>query len=352
MNQIIDLRSDTVTVPTQRMRQAMFDAPVGDDVLGEDPTVQRLEAMAAEIFGKEAALFVVSGTMANQTAVMTLCSRGDQMVVHDRSHIYNLEVGGLAATCGVQPRALHAPGGRYDLTELEREIHKADIQRAPTTLICLENTFDLNRGLTLPRDHIREVCELARKRAVRVYMDGARIFNAAIALGTTAARLVEGVDVVGTCLSKGLGCPVGSLLAGTKEFVAEARRMRQRLGGGWRQAGVIAAAGIVGLEEMVDRLAEDHEKARRLGSGLQGLGLGVDMEQVQTNIVHVTLNSIGISSEVFCSRLSDQGIRVKPVGPTEVRMVTHKDIAAEDIDRTLKTVKQCFATKDTKSKNL
>lgn len=342
MNRIIDLRSDTVTVPTQRMRRAMFDAPVGDDVLGEDPTVQRLEATAAEIFGKEAALFVVSGTMANQTAVMTLCSRGDQIVVHDRSHMYNLEVGGLASTCGVQSRAIRAPGGRYNLADLDREIHRADIQRAPTTLVCLENTFDLNRGLAVPAEHIREVCDLARKKSVRVYMDGARIFNAAIALKTKAARLVEDVDVVGTCLSKGLGCPVGSLLAGTREFVAEARRMRQRLGGGWRQAGVLAAAGIVGIEEMVERLAEDHEKAHLLAKGLKGLGLGVDMAQVQTNIVHVDLAPLGVSSETFCGRLSAHGVKAKPVGAMDMRMVTHKDIEPEDIDTTLKAVAECL----------
>jgi threonine aldolase len=256
--------------------------------------------------------------------------------------MYNLEVGGLASTCGVQPRALCAPGGRYDLCELEREIHPADIQRAPTTLLCLENTFDLNRGLAVPGDHIREVCDLALRKSVRVYLDGARIFNAAIALGTTVARLVQGADVAATCLSKGLGCPVGSLLVGTRDFIAEARRMRQRLGGGWRQAGVLAAAGIVGMEEMVDRLAEDHEKAGCLAQGLIDLGLGVDPEQVQTNIVHVDLEPMGIHAELFCGRLRALGVKAKPLGPMEVRMVTHKDVSPADIEAALRAVRRCL----------
>jgi len=335
---MIDLRSDTVTVPTDRMRDAMRDAIVGDDVLGEDPTVRQLEGMAAELFGKEAGLFLVSGTMANQVAVMTLCDYGDQIIVHRRSHIYNLEVSGLATTCGVQPRAIDVRGGRYDLAALEEEIHHATLQESPTTLICLENTFDLNRGLAIPPDHIRDVCDLAKRNGVRVYMDGARIFNAAVALGATAASLCEDVDAVATCLSKGLGCPIGSLLLGPSDFVCEARRMRQRIGGGWRQAGILAAAGIVALEEMVDRLAEDHLNARLLAEGLIKSGLGVDLKQVQTNIIHINLQSQGIDSTTFCGRLANLGVKVKPIGQQEVRVVTHKDFCRSDIGCVLEAV--------------
>lgn len=342
MDRMVDLRSDTVTLPTEKMRDVMRDAPVGDDVLGEDPTVQKLEAMAAERFGKEKGLFVTSGTMANQVTVMTLCRRGDQIIVHNHSHIHNLEVGGLASTCGVQPRAIHAPGGVYNLEELDREIHFPDIQRAPTTLICLENSFDLNRGLAVPRDHIQEICALAKKRSVNTYMDGARVFNAAIALGMTVDQLTKGVDVVATCLSKGLGCPVGSLIMGDRAFIDEARRMRQRVGGGWRQAGILAAAGILALEEMVDRLAEDHEKARTLARGLIDLGFGVDPEQVQTNIIHVDLTPVGLDSVGFSNALAPMGVKIKPVGPREFRMVTHRDIHDEDIPIVLERVQTCL----------
>ncbi len=342
MDRIIDLRSDTVTVPTQKMRDVMRDAPVGDDVLGEDPTVERLEAMAAERFGKEKGLFVTSGTMANQVTVMTLCQRGDQIIVHNNSHIYNLEVGGLASTCGVQPRAIHAPSGYFNLEELNREIHSPDIQRAPTTLICLENSFDLNRGLAVPRDHILQICTLAGKASVNTYMDGARVFNAAIALGTTVEQLTKGVDVVATCLSKGLGCPVGSLVMGDAAFIDEARRMRQRLGGGWRQAGILAAAGILALEEMVDRLAEDHDKARVLAHGLIELGLGVDPAQVHTNIIYVDLSPVGFDSARFADALAQLGVKIKPVGPMEFRMVTHKDTHSEDIPMVMEKVKICL----------
>jgi threonine aldolase len=345
-DRIIDLRSDTVTLPTEKMRDVMRNAPVGDDVLGEDPTVRKLEAMAAERFGREKALFVTSGTMANQVTVMTLCRRGDQIIVHRNSHIYNLEVGGLASTCGVQPRAVHAPGGVFNLEELNREIHAPDIQRAPTTLICLENSFDLNRGLAVPREHIEEVCSLAGRGSVNTYMDGARVFNAAIALGTTVESLTKGVDVVATCLSKGLGCPVGSLIMGEAPFVDEARRMRQRVGGGWRQAGILAAAGVLALEEMVDRLAEDHERARVLAHGLISLGLGVDPEQVQTNIVHVDLSHLNLDATGLAGALAQSEVRIKPVGPMAFRMVTHKDILDEDIPVVIDRVKSCLEKSD------
>lgn len=342
MERWIDLRSDTVTTPTERMRDAMRNAIVGDDVMGEDPTVNQLEKMAATLFGKEAALFVGSGTMANQVAVMVFCSRGDQVIVHDQSHIYNLEVGGLASTCGVQTRAIPAPQGHFDLQRLEKEIHRADIQRAPTTLICLENTFDLNRGLVVQPEQTQAVVEVARRVGIKTHLDGARVLNAAIALHLPVSRLCQGVDSVALCLSKALACPVGSLLMGSAAFVAEARRMRQRLGGGWRQAGILAAAGIVALEEMVDRLAEDHGNARQLAQGLLTLGLDIDLAQVQTNIVHIGLYSLGLDAAEFCGQLSNMGIKAKVIGKQEARMVTHKDVASEDIETVVSAVKGCL----------
>ena len=342
MTKIIDLRSDTVTTPTERMREAMKDAAVGDDVLYEDPTVRKLEEMGAELFGKEQGLLTVSGTMSNQVAVLSLCKKGDQIIVHDRSHMYNLEVAGLASIGGVQPRPVFALGGRYDLDELEREVFTSQIQTAPTRLICIENTFDLNRGLVIPKEHIDEVVHLAEKHNITVYMDGARVLNAAVKLNMNPAKLCEGVDALALCLSKALACPIGSLLVGSSEFIARARRMRQMLGGGWRQAGIIAAAGIVALEQMVDRLAEDHENARLLAEGLITLGLGIDSTQVQTNIIHIDLSVLGVTSVDFCSSLLEKGVKAKPVGLYEVRMITHKDFKASDIETVLDAVSMCL----------
>ncbi len=342
MERIIDLRSDTVTHPTERMRDAMRDAVVGDDILGEDPTVKRLEALGAEMFGKEAGLFLTSGTMSNQVAVLTFCNKGDQIIVHNRAHIYNLEVAGLASVCGVQARPIQAINGMYDLKELEKEIHTAQIQTAPTTLICLENTFDLNRGLVVKPDYIAEVKKIADEHDIKVYMDGARIFNAAVALGITVDKLNQSVDAVGVCLCKGLGSPFGSLLLGSKEFIAKARRMKQMIGGGMRQGGIMAAAGIVGLEEMVDRIDEDHENAKILASCLQKVGLGIDMEQVQTNVIHIDLKAVNIKAAEFCDNLLSLGIKAKPVGEFEVRMITHKDFKTAEINTVVSKVEQCI----------
>jgi threonine aldolase len=273
------------------MRAAMASAEVGDDVAGEDPTVNRLQAVAAERFAKESALFFPTGTMANQAAVMALCRSGDQVIVHRQSHIYNLEVNGLATLCGVQARAIETPDGLLRPADLKAEICAASLQEAPTTLLCLENSFDLNRGLAVPVDHINLVTSLAHGAGLKVFMDGARLFNAAVALEISVDTLTESVDAVAVCLSKGLACPVGSLLMGPTDFIARAKRMRQRLGGGWRQAGILASAGLVALEEMVDRLTEDHANAQRLAEGLLALGFSIDRDQVQTNIVRVPLGN-------------------------------------------------------------
>ena len=342
---MIDFRSDTVTTPTERMRDAMRDAAVGDDVLDEDPTVDRLERKAAEIFGKEDCLFVVSGTMANQIAVLALCQRGDQVIVLDQSHIFNLEVGGLSSTCGVQPRAMPAFEGRIDPDSVEKEIFAADTQRSPTTLLCLENTCDLNRGLPLAPMITNPITQLAHQRGLKTYLDGARIFNASVALDLPVSNLCEDFDVVAACLSKGLACPVGSVLGGTSEFIAAARRMRQRLGGGWRQAGILAAAGIVALEEMIDRLEDDHANAHCLAEGLLSMGFGIDLEQVKTNIVHVGLEHVAFGELEFERRLAEMGIRVKVIGKEQIRMVTHKDILEADIENTLDSIRQVLRAK-------
>lgn len=337
----LDLRSDTVTAPTEEMRDAMRNAWVGDVVLGEDPTVLELERMGAQLFGKEACVLTVSGTMSNQAAVLSMTGRGEQIVVHDQSHMYNLEVAGLAQICGVQARPIHAENGRLDLDELRANIISAAVQTAPTTLVCMENTFHLNRGLVVGKEHIDDVCGVAHGYGIPVYMDGARILNAAAALKMEPDRLCESVDAVSVCLSKALGCPIGSLLAGTEEMIGRARRMRQMLGGGWRQGGVVAAAGIVGLSRW-RALEADHVKARNLAFGLKRLGLGIDMNQVQTNVIRIDLKPAGLYSDAFCKTLEGFGVKAKPIEPQAVRMICHKDVEEQDIPVALRAVSDCL----------
>lgn len=338
MDKIIDLRSDTVTKPTKQMLDAMKNAETGDDVMGEDPTVRLLEERCSDLFKKEDAMFVVSGTMANQITVMTYCQSGDQIIVHDRSHIYNLEVGGISATSGVQPRAVSIDNGFYDLSQLKKEVHTIDIQHAPTVMVCHENTFDLNRGLITPIEHLDQLSSFSRQYGLKLFLDGARIFNASIASKMSVDRICKNVDAVAFCLSKGLACPVGSILLGTKEFIHNAKRMRQRLGGGWRQAGILAAAGIVALDNMIDRLADDHINAKKLAMGLKEIGLGIDLNQVQTNIIYVNLSEVPLDSIYFAEQLSVLGVKVKPIEPKAVRMVTHKDISKKDLENVLQVI--------------
>lgn len=338
----IDVRSDTVTTPTEEMRRAMYEAEVGDDVIGDDPTVLRLQEQGAALFGKEACLVTTSGTMSNQAAVLSLTNKCEQIVVHDKSHMYNLEVAGLAQICGVQPRPIRAPGGIYDLEELEANLVTAAIQNAPTTLVCIENTFDLNQGLVVPKAHIDAVCQLAHRHGIPVYMDGARVLNAAVALDMDPAVLCEHVDVVSLCLSKALACPIGSILMGPRDVVARARVMRQMLGGGWRQGGVVAAAGIVGLNHYKD-LKRDHDRAQVLAKGLEDLGLGIDPAQVQTNVVRIDTSPFSMTGAQFCAELEPFGVKAKPVGPAYVRMICHKDFTDELVPTLLEAVKGCLA---------
>jgi threonine aldolase len=331
MEKIIDLRSDTVTRPTPEMREAMKNAVVGDDILRDDPTVIQLEELGAEIFGKEAALLTISGTMSNEIAAMVYAKPGDEIVVFSESHIYNLETGGISALSGAQPRPLKSNLGTYDAKALCRAIMPPGVQRARTRLICLENTFHLDRGLAIDKSRYAETIDMALEHHLPLFMDGARIFNAAVALNTNVADLVSFCDAADVCLCKGLAAPLGSLLVGTKDFIEEARRIRQRIGGGMRQAGVIAAPGIIALTGMVQRLAEDHENAERMRSGLESLGIRVDRGGVLTNIINLDICPVGWKAPLFADRLNESGIQVKVCTEHVLRMVTHNDIQSRDI---------------------
>jgi threonine aldolase len=333
---VIDLRSDTVTHPTPEMRQAMFEAEVGDDVYREDPTVNRLEAMAARMMGKEAALFTTSGTQSNLIAVLTHTKHGDEIILGDESHIFWYEVGGAAALGGVIMHTVPTDScGRLNLDDIDRAIRSRDIHYPETTLLCLENTHNRSGGAVLTTDYTDEICNLAHTRGLKVYLDGARIFNAAVALDVPACALAQNVDSVALCLSKGLSAPVGSLLCGSKDFVDRARKFRKMLGGGMRQAGVIAAAGIVALETMVDRLAEDHANARRLAQGLASIkGIKLAQDDIPTNIVMFHL-SPELSVVEFVESLEKEGVKIGLRDGRPFRAVTHRMISSADIDETL-----------------
>ncbi len=341
----IDLRSDTVTLPTPAMREAMYRAEVGDDVLGEDPTINRLEEMAAERMGKEAALFVASGTMANLVCLLTHCGRGDEFIVGHMAHTFLYEAGGSAALGGLHPHTVpNQPDGTLDLGDVETAIRGHNVHFPRTRLICLENTHNRCGGAALSVEYTNALCELAHSRHIAVHLDGARIFNAAIALEVDVKELTRNVDSVSFCLSKGLSCPVGSLVCGSTDFIAEARRNRKMVGGGMRQAGIIAAAGVVALEEMIDRLAEDHVNARRLADGLAEIaGLSVDPERAQTNIVYFDLLDDGLQPEQFLAGLREGGVKVSSTGPRRFRAVTHYGIEAEDIEKALAVMHQVMA---------
>jgi threonine aldolase len=333
--QIIDLRSDTLTTPTAAMRKAMAEADVGDDVFGEDPTVARLEEMAAGRVGKQAALFVCSGTMGNLVSQLAHCGRGDEMILGDQSHVFYYEQGGSAAVGGIHPRTVpNRPDGTMEPAAIEAAVRGDDIHFPRTRLIVLENTHNRCSGTPLSTDYMQEIASLARTHGLKVHVDGARIFNAAVALGKDARDLAAGADSISFCLSKGLAAPVGSMVCGTQPFVARARRARKLLGGGMRQAGILAAAGIVALEEMTDRLADDHANAHLLAQGLAGLdGLAVDPSGVRTNIVFVDVTREDLTAAGLSERLARLGVRVLPLGPRQIRAVTHYHIQRAAIDR-------------------
>jgi len=333
----IDLRSDTVTLPTQAMREAIFHAELGDDVFGEDPTTNRLEKMAAERMGKEAALMVASGTMGNLVCVLTHCKRGEEVILGDQSHTFLYEAGGISAVGGIHPHTVvNQPDGTMRLEDIEAAIRGNNVHFPRSRLICLENTHNRCYGSVLTPQYMKSVAKLAADNNLCVHLDGARVFNAAIALGLDVAELTCYADSVSFCLSKGLSSPVGSLICGSSDFIAEARRNRKVLGGGMRQSGIIAAAGITALEQMVDRLAEDHENAKRLAEGIARIqGLSIELNRIQTNIVYFDIADGQFDTGKLVTHLSDRGIKILQLAPNRLRAVTHYGISAEDINLTL-----------------
>lgn len=324
--EFIDLRSDTVTKPTEAMRMAMAQAPVGDDVYGEDPTINRLQEMAAQRMGKEAGLFVPSGTMGNLAAVLTHCGRGDEVIMGNLGHTFLFEGGGVAALGGVMPHTLiNQPDGTLKLEEIENAIRPEDVHHPVTRLVILENTHNRCGGVPISAEYTRQVGDLAKRHGLQVHLDGARIFNAAAVLNLTAAELAAHVDSVTFCLSKGLCAPVGSVLCGSNDFIQHARRIRKQLGGGMRQAGVLAAAGIIALEHMTTRIAEDHIRAKNLAAGLGRIpGIVLDPGTPATNMIFISLDqAVPASAAQVVARLMDCGVKVGAVGARRFRLVTH-----------------------------
>jgi threonine aldolase len=315
----------------------MAEAEVGDDVFGEDPTVNRLEKTAAERLGKQAALFVASGTMGNLASVLSHCGRGDEVILGDRAHMHLFEQGGMAALGGVHPRTVrNEPDGTMDLRAIEGVIRPDDVHHPRTRLIAVENTHNRCHGSPLSLAYMRGLRELADKYHLKIHVDGARIFNSAVAQNLDARELAADADSVTFCLSKALAAPVGSVVCGSDEFIALARRARKVLGGGMRQAGVLAAAGIVALDEMVDRLAEDHANARKLAEGLCGVdGLSISLELVKSNIVFIGVEREGMTPQLLSERLKARGVLILPTGPDRLRAVTNYHVMAEDIDHIL-----------------
>jgi threonine aldolase len=344
---MIDLRSDTVTVPTDEMRKAMAHAEVGDDVYGEDPTVNKLQCISAEIMGKEAALFVPSGTMGNLISVLTHCNRGDQAIMGHLGHTFLFEVGGVSALGGVFPHTLqNRPDGTLAVEDIRSAIHDNDDHTPRSRLIILENTHNRCGGVAISKEYTDQVASIAHHNGMSLHIDGARIFNAACALNTSAAELVEAADSVTFCLSKGLCAPVGSVVCGSNDFIIRARKIRKQLGGGMRQAGIIAAAGIIAITKMTKRLSEDHERARLLAIGLSQIeGLRIDLNTPTTNMIFVSLNEdVKLTSEDLLSKLLTMGIRIGRVDKRQFRLVTHYWIGDDDVQKSIKAFKSVLAS--------
>jgi threonine aldolase len=334
----VDLRSDTVTKPTPEMREAMAEAEVGDDVYRDDPTVNRLEAQAAEMLGKEASIFVPSGTMGNLLALLVHCQRGDEVIVGSKSHIYLNEAGGMSALGGIQPCPIpNQKDGTLALEDILASIRTEDVHHPITRLICLENTQNICGGVPLTADYTRQVGEIARENGLSVHIDGARIFNAAAALNLDVKDLVAPADSVMFCLSKGLVSPIGSMLAGTEKFIARARHLRKMLGGGMRQVGVIAAAGLISLEQMPKRLNEDHVRAKKLADGLRRVrGIVLDEGTPHTNMIYFNLaEDASINAFQVTDRMKELGILVDPDGPRRFRLVVHYWVDDAAVEKSL-----------------
>lgn len=337
---MIDLRSDTLTQPTQRMREAIYEATVGDDVYGEDPTINRLEELAADMLGKENALFVTSGTQGNQLAVLSYCSPGDEIIVESESHIFFYEGAAISALAGVQPRTINGIKGEMNPSDVRNAIRSQDIHFPDTSLICIENTHNRSGGSIVSSENMRAIYEIAQQASIPVHIDGARLFNAAVASDKQVKEYTQYCDSVQVCLSKGLGSPVGSLIAGNKEFIKRARKWRKRLGGGMRQAGFLAASGIISLTEMVERLSEDHEKASRLADAIEDIeGLSL-LNRPDTNIVIVNIEETKKSNEEFLNDLKKEGVLAVSFGEGLIRLTTHYDVSSKDIEQAITAIKR------------
>jgi threonine aldolase len=334
----VDLRSDTLTRPTPAMRRAMAEAEVGDDVFGEDPTVRKLEELGAERMGKAAALFVASGTMGNLAALLAWCGRGDEAIMGDACHTFTYEAGGSSALGGIHPHCVPTQmDGRLDPADIEAAIRPDNVHFPPSRLICLENSHNRRGGAVFGPEYMRQVRQLADRYGLQVHLDGARLFNAAVAQDLPASALAADADSVTFCLSKGLAAPVGSVLCGPEDFIARAHRARKMLGGGMRQAGVLAAAGLVALETMVDRLAEDHARARRLAEGIAELpGIGLDPASLRSNILIFELDRPDISPRDLREGLDERGVRILPIGGRRLRAVTHYEVDDAGIERAIR----------------
>lgn len=337
VDRIVDLRSDTVTLPTPEMREAIARAEVGDEQYFEDPTVIKLEEMAADKLGKDAALFVCSGTMANLLGALVNCEHGDEIIMEANSHQANAEAANLAFVGGFMTKPIQGHKGILDPEDVEAAIRRPSRYYPRTGQISIENTHNRAGGVVVPPERMEELSQVARKYAIPLYLDGARLFNAAVVLGVDVKELTWHVDSLMFCLSKGLSCPAGSILAGTADFIERARRFKQMIGGYMRQTGILAAAGVVALEKMIDRLAEDHENARALGEGIAKIeGLRVDLELVQTNMAYFEIeDQLGIDAPEFAKRMGDLGVRCLAVGPMRIRTVTYWGITRDDIDYAL-----------------
>lgn len=334
MGRLINLRSDTVSKPTDAMRKAMAEGEVGDDYYRDDPTVNALEEKAAELFGKEAAMVTFSATMANLVSVLTHTNRGQSIILEASAHIFNNEGGFLSALGGLTPRLVKGHWGRMTPVQVERAVFPAAVLHPQTSLLCLENTHNAAGGCTLSLEQTEALAARAHELGLKVHLDGARIFNASVAQGVSVRELTAAVDSVTVCLTKGLGCPVGALTLGSRDFIEGARRWRQVVGGGMRQAGIFAAAGIVALDTMVDRLAEDHANAKRLAIILSEAGLIMDppLEEVETNILFAEIPEDLMDADAFVEGLSREGVIVNPARNRRIRLITHHNVSAEDIE--------------------
>jgi threonine aldolase len=339
MNRLIDFRSDTVTRPTPEMRKAMFEAPVGDDVLGEDPTANALQEKAAALLGKEAVLFVASGTMGNQLSIKAHTQPGDDVIIEAGGHAMNFEGGSSAVLSSVQFSTIPGNRGVFDADQVEAAIRVEDVHYPVSRLVIIENTHNRGGGTVFPLKNILRIREVASRRGLRMHMDGARLWNACVASGISPKEYAAPFDSASVCLSKGLGCPVGSLVAGSKDFIKRVHRFRKMVGGGMRQIGFLAAAGIYALDHHIDRMEEDHRKAKKLAQGLAGIkNVIIHPEEVETNILFFDVSPAERTAHEVAAALLEKGVRVHPTAKTRIRCVAHLDVSSDDIDRALEVI--------------